>query len=474
MEYEAVIGLEIHVQMDTRTKMFCSCKVEFGAEPNTNVCPVCLGMPGSLPVINKRAVEFAIRAALALNCEVHTESVFARKNYFYPDLPKGYQISQYERPLATNGWVEIDLPDGGKKKVRIRRLHIEEDAGKTIHEGGKSYVDLNRAGTPLMEIVTEPDMRTPEEARIFLETLRNIMRYTGVSRADMEKGQLRCDINVSIRPKGSDKLGTRTEIKNVNSFRFVQKALEYEISRQIEIVKNGGEVVQETRTFDPATGKTYTMRRKEEAEDYRYFPDPDLIPLIVSEEWIEEIKRTMPELPHQRLERLKSQYGLGDYEAKILVQNKELGDFFEASVKEVGEPKMVANWLLNDLLGLLNDKQIPVEDSPVSPKNLAELVKLIKEGVISTKIGKEVIKEMVETGKSAVEIVEEKGLRQITDEKEIRRVVEEVLSRFPKEVERLKSGEEKLIGFFVGQVMKETRGKANPKLVNKIIRELLT
>ncbi len=474
MEYEAVIGLEIHVQMDTKTKMFCSCKVEFGAEPNTNVCPVCLGMPGSLPVINKRAVEFAIRAALALNCEVHTESVFARKNYFYPDLPKGYQISQYERPLATNGWVEIDLPDGGKKKVRIRRLHIEEDAGKTIHEGGKSYVDLNRAGTPLMEIVTEPDMRTPEEARIFLETLRNIMRYTGVSRADMEKGQLRCDINVSIRPKGSDKLGTRTEIKNVNSFRFVQKALEYEISRQIEIVKNGGEVVQETRTFDPATGKTYTMRRKEEAEDYRYFPDPDLIPLIVSEEWIEEIKRTMPELPHQRLERLKSQYGLGDYEAKILVQNKELGDFFEASVKEVGEPKMVANWLLNDLLGLLNDKQIPVEDSPVSPKNLAELVKLIKEGVISTKIGKEVIKEMVETGKSAVEIVEQKGLRQITDEKEIRKVVEEVLSRFPKEVERLKSGEEKLIGFFVGQVMKETKGKANPKLVNKIIRELVS
>ncbi|EDP74950.1 Asp-tRNA(Asn)/Glu-tRNA(Gln) amidotransferase subunit GatB [Hydrogenivirga sp. 128-5-R1-1] len=473
MEYEAVIGLEIHVQMDTQTKLFCSCKVEFGAEPNTNVCPVCLGMPGSLPVLNRKAVEYAVRASLALNCEVHRESIFARKNYFYPDLPKGYQISQYEKPIATNGYLEFELPDGTEKRVRIRRLHMEEDAGKNIHEGSKSYVDLNRAGTPLMEIVTEPDLRTPEEARVFLENLRNIMRYIGVSKADMEKGQLRCDINVSIRPKGSQELGTRTEIKNVNSFRFVQKALEYEIERQVKLVSEGGKVEQETRTFDPATGKTFTMRTKEEAEDYRYFPDPDLLPLKLEKSWIEEIKGTMPELPHQRLERLLSQYGINEYEAKIFVQNKELGDFFETAVSHLNEPKLIANWLLNDLLGLLNEKQIPLEESPVPPEGLAELVKLIKENVISTKIGKEVIKEMVETGKSAGEIVDEKGLKQITDESAIRQIVEGVVAQFPEEVERYRQGEEKLIGFFVGQVMKATKGKANPKLVNQLLREVL-
>ncbi len=473
MEYEAVIGLEIHVQMDTETKMFCPCRVEFGAEPNTNVCPVCLGLPGSLPVINRRAVEFAVRASLALNCEVHRESVFARKNYFYPDLPKGYQISQYEKPVATGGWLDVELPGGERRRIRIRRLHIEEDAGKNIHEGSRSYVDLNRAGTPLMEIVTEPDIRSPEEARIFLETLRSVMRYTGVSRADMEKGQLRCDINVSVRPKGSDRLGTRTEIKNVNSFRFVQKALEYEIERQIKVLSEGGEVVQETRTFDPATGKTYTMRTKEEAEDYRYFPDPDLLPLVLEESWIEEIRNTMPELPHQRLERFLRDYRIGEYEARVLVQNKDLGDFFESAVREGGEPKSTANWLLNDLLGLLNEHQIPLEESPVTPRSLAELVKLINENVISTKIGKEVIREMVETGKEPSRIVEERGLRQITDESALREVVLRVLERFPAEVERYRSGEEKLIGFFVGQVMKETRGKANPRLVNQILREVL-
>ncbi len=473
MEYEAVIGLEIHVQMDTQTKLFCGCKVEFGSEPNTNVCPVCLGMPGSLPVLNKKAVEYAVRASLALGCEVHEESIFARKNYFYPDLPKGYQISQYEKPIATNGMVEIETHEGEKRRIRIRRLHIEEDAGKNIHEGNRSLVDLNRAGTPLMEIVTEPDIRSPEEARVFLETLRNIMRYAGVSKADMEKGQLRCDINVSIRPKGSQELGTRTEIKNVNSFRFVQKALEYEIERQIKVVTEGGEIQQETRTFDPSTGKTYTMRTKEEAEDYRYFPDPDLLPLVVDREWIEEIRANMPELPHQRLARLMDSYGIGEYEAKIFVQNKELGDFFESAVKVTKEPKLIANWLLNDLLGLLNDKQIPLEESPVSPENLAQLVKLIKDNVISSKIGKEVIKEMVDTGKSAEQIVEEKGLKQITDESAIKSIVEEVVNQFPQEVERYRAGEEKLIGFFVGQVMKATKGKANPKVVNQLLREVL-
>ncbi len=473
MEYEAVIGLEIHVQMDTTTKLFCSCRVQFGDEPNTNVCPVCLGMPGSLPVLNRKAVEYAIRAALALNCEVHRESIFARKNYFYPDLPKGYQISQYEKPIATNGWLEFDMPDGSKRRVRIRRLHMEEDAGKNIHEGSKSYVDLNRAGTPLMEIVTEPDLRTPEEARLFLENLRNIMRYTGVSKADMEKGQLRCDINVSVRPKGSQGLGTRTEIKNVNSFRFVQKALEYEIERQIRVVSEGGKIEQETRTFDPASGKTYTMRTKEEAEDYRYFPDPDLQPLLLEDSWIEEIRSSMPELPHQRLKRLLSQYGISEYEAKIFVQNKELGDFFESAVKHYNEPKMIANWLLNDLLGLLNERQVSIEDSPVSPEGLAQLVRLIKEGVISTKIGKEVIKEMVQTGKSANQIVEERGLKQISDEGAIKGIIEQVISQFPQEVERYRAGEEKLLGFFVGQVMKATKGKANPKLVNQLLREAL-
>jgi len=473
MEFEAVIGLEIHVQMDTETKMFCACRVEFGAEPNTNVCPVCLGMPGSLPVINRKAVEFAVRASLALNCRIHRESIFARKNYFYPDLPKGYQISQYEKPLATEGWLDIELPDGSEKRVRIRRLHLEEDAGKNIHEGNRSYVDLNRAGTPLMEIVTEPDLRSPEEARIFLETLRNVMRYTGVSKADMEKGQLRCDINVSVRPKGSEKLGTRTEIKNVNSFRFVQKALEYEIERQIKVLSEGGEVVQETRTFDPATGKTYTMRTKEEAEDYRYFPDPDLLPLVLEEEWVEEIRKSMPELPHQRLERFLRDYGIGEGEARILVHNKELGDFFEVAVRAGGEPKATVNWLLNDLLGLLREKQVTLEESPVSPESLAELVRLLGKGVISSKIGKEVLREMVETGRSASEIVEEKGLKQITDEGVIREVVLKVVGRFPEEVERFRKGEERLMGFFVGQVMKETRGKADPKLVNRILREVL-
>lgn len=469
MEFEPVIGLEIHVQMDTKTKMFCSCPVEFGAEPNSNVCPVCLGLPGSLPVINKRAVEFAIRAGLALNCQINTKSIFARKNYFYPDLPKGYQISQYEEPIAVNGWLEVN-----GKRIRIRRLHIEEDAGKNIHEGSKTLVDLNRAGTPLMEIVTEPDIDSPQLAREFLEKLRNIMRYTGVSRADMEKGQLRCDINLSIRPKGSKEFGTRVEIKNVNSFRFVQKAIEAEMERQIKLVLSGQKVVQETRTFDPSTGLTHPMRSKEEAEDYRYFPDPDLLPLVVPVEWIEEIKRTMPELPEERFQRFVKDYSLDEYSARVLTDNKELGDFFEEALKHYSqEPKLVANWLLNDLLGNLSEVGKDIEDSPVSPKGLAELVRLIKEGVLSSKLAKEVLKEMVATGKDPNEVVEEKGLKQVSDEGQIRAFIEEVLKENPKEVERYRSGEEKVFGFLVGQVMKKAKGKANPQVVNKLLREML-
>ncbi|HAV39847.1 MAG TPA: Asp-tRNA(Asn)/Glu-tRNA(Gln) amidotransferase GatCAB subunit B [Aquificaceae bacterium] len=469
MEFEPVIGLEIHVQMDTKTKMFCSCPVEFGAEPNSNVCPVCLGLPGSLPVINRRAVEFAIRAGLALNCQINTKSVFARKNYFYPDLPKGYQISQYEEPIAVNGWLEVN-----GKRIRIRRLHIEEDAGKNIHEGSKTLVDLNRAGTPLMEIVTEPDIDSPQLAREFLEKLRNIMRYTGVSRADMEKGQLRCDINLSIRPKGSKEFGTRVEIKNVNSFRFVQKAIEAEMERQIKLVLSGQKVVQETRTFDPSTGLTHPMRSKEEAEDYRYFPDPDLLPLVVPVEWIEEIKRTMPELPEERFQRFVKDYSLDEYSARVLTDNKELGDFFEDALKHYNkEPKLVANWLLNDLLGNLSEVGKDIEDSPVSPKGLAELVRLIKEGTLSSKLAKEVLKEMVATGKDPNEVVEEKGLKQVSDEGQIRAFIEEVLKENPKEVERYRSGEEKVFGFLVGQVMKKAKGKANPQVVNKLLREML-
>jgi aspartyl-tRNA(Asn)/glutamyl-tRNA(Gln) amidotransferase subunit B len=471
-DWEAVIGLEIHVQMKTATKMFCSCKVEFGAEPNSNVCPVCLGMPGALPVINKKAVEYGIRAGLALNCKIHNLSVFARKHYFYPDLPKGYQISQYELPLATDGYLDIELEDGTSKRVRIRRLHLEEDAGKNIHEGKKTYVDLNRAGTPLMEIVTEPDINSPEEARIFLETLRNVMRYIGVSDADMEKGQLRCDINVSIRPKGSKELGTRVEIKNVNSIRFVQKALEYEIERQIKVKERGGQIVQETRTFDPSTGKTYTMRSKEEAEDYRYFPDPDLLPLKVSDEWINRVRESMPELPHQRLERYIN-LGLDKNVAKALVDHKEYGDYFEEVLKLYEDPKAVANWVLNDLLGNLRDLEIPWEENPVTPQRLAELLKLIKDGTISVKIAKGLLKEMLQTGKSAKQLVEEKGLKQITDEGAIKQIVEEVLKENPDAVEKYKNGQTKVIGFLVGQVMRKTKGKANPQLVNKILRELL-
>jgi len=470
MEFEPVIGLEIHLQLDTQTKMFCPCPVEFGAEPNSLVCPVCLGLPGSLPVVNKRAVEYAIRAALALNCKVHTFSVFARKNYFYPDLPKGYQISQYEQPLATDGWVEVN-----GKKIRIRRLHLEEDAGKNIHEGNKTYIDLNRAGTPLIEIVTEPDIDSSELAREFLETLRNILRYAGVSKADMEKGQLRCDINLSLRPKGTDQLGTKVEIKNVNSFKFVQKAIESEIERQAKILSTGGKIVQETRTFDPSTGLTHSMRTKEEAEDYRYFPDPDLLPLVIKEEWIEEIKATMPELPKQRYERFIRDYALSSYEAKVLTDLKELGDFFERTLSFYPEdPKLTSNWLLNDFLGQLRDRGLSLEDSPVDPEKFSKLIKLIGEGVLSSKLAKEVLAQMFETREDPEVIVEKRGLKQITDEDSLMAIVQEVLNAHPKEYERLKSGETKLMGFFVGQVMKATKGKANPQLVNKILNEVLS
>ncbi len=473
MEFEAVIGLEVHVQMATKTKCFCGCKVEYGAEPNTNVCPICLGMPGSLPVLNKKALEYAIKASLALNCEVHELSVFARKNYFYPDLPKGYQISQYDKPLATNGYIDLKV-DGKTNRVRIHRLHMEEDAGKTIHEGKYSYVDLNRAGTPLMEIVSEPDIRSGLEARLYLEKLRNIMRYIGVSNADMEKGQLRCDVNISLRPKGSDKFGTKVEIKNINSFRFVQKAIEYEIERQARLLRKGEKIVQETRLFDEKSGKTFSMRSKEEAHDYRYFPDPDLIPVRITKEYIEEIRKSLPELPDEKAERYVKEYKLTEYDADVLVADKERAKYFENAVEKYSKsPKAIANWIINELLGKLNEAGIPISDSPVKPEHIAELVELIDKGDISTKIAKEVFEEVFKTSKSPKQIVEEKGLKQVSDEGEIRKIIEEIIAQFPKEVEKYKAGNKKLLGFFVGQVMRATKGKANPKLVNKILSEIL-
>ena len=472
-DFEPVIGLEVHVQMATETKCFCSCKVEFGAEPNTNVCPVCLALPGSLPVLNKRALEYAIKASLALNCKVHELSVFARKNYFYPDLPKGYQISQYDKPLATDGYIDIKV-DGKHERIRIHRLHMEEDAGKTIHEGNHSYVDLNRAGTPLMEIVSEPDIRSAVGARLYLEKLRNIMRYIGVSDADMEKGQLRCDVNISLRPKGEEKFGTKVEIKNLNSFRFVQKAIEYEIERQAKVLSKGGTIEQETRLFDPSSGKTFVMRTKEEAHDYRYFPDPDLIPVRITAAYIEEIKNSLPELPDQKEQRFISEFGLTEYDADVLVADKDRALFFEKAVEVYSKnPKAIANWIINELLGKLNEAGIDITESPVKPEHIAELVELIDSGTISTKIAKEVFEEVFKTSKSPKQIVEEKGLKQVSDEGEIRKIVEEVLANHPAEVEKFKAGNQKLMGFFVGQVMKATKGKANPKLVNKILQELL-
>ncbi|WP_457625831.1 Asp-tRNA(Asn)/Glu-tRNA(Gln) amidotransferase subunit GatB [Persephonella sp.] len=472
-DFEPVIGLEVHVQMSTRTKCFCSCKVEFGAEPNTNVCPVCLALPGSLPVLNKKALEYAVKASLALNCKVHELSVFARKNYFYPDLPKGYQISQYDKPLATDGYIDIKV-NGKVERIRIHRLHMEEDAGKTIHSGKYSYVDLNRAGTPLMEIVSEPDIRSAVGARLYLEKLRNIMRYIGVSDADMEKGQLRCDVNISLRPKGDEKFGTKVEIKNINSFRFVQKAIEYEIERQTKLLKKGKKIVQETRLFDEKTGKTFTMRTKEEAHDYRYFPDPDLIPVRITTAYIEEIKSSLPELPDQKEKRYVKQLNLTEYDAEVLVADKDRALFFEKAIDTYPKnPKAVANWIINELLGKLNEEGIEITDSPVKPEHIAQIVELIDSGAISSKIAKEVFEEVFGTGKEPKQIVEEKGLKQVSDEGEIRKIVEEVLAKHPAEVEKYRSGNTKLMGFFVGQVMKATKGKANPKIVNKILSQLL-
>jgi len=479
MEYEAVIGLEVHVQLNTRSKIFCGCSTEFGAPPNTHVCPVCMGQPGVLPVLNKEVLYKAIKAGLALNGEIALYSKFDRKNYFYPDLPKGYQISQYDLPIMKNGYLDITLSSGEVKRIGITRMHMEEDAGKLIHSEGEavSYVDFNRAGVPLLEIVSEPDMRSSEEAYFYLKELRNIMKYIEVSDVNMEEGSLRCDANVSIRPKGEKRFGTKVEIKNMNSFNSVKRAIEYEIARQIEILESGGTIVQETRLYDAEKNKTFSMRTKEEAHDYRYFPEPDLPPIVIDKSLIEEIRNSLPELPVERRKRFVTEYSLTQFDANLLTEEKELADYFEYCVKNSRiEPKKFANWIQSEVLAVLNEKNITIKEfeNIVQPGELINLLSFIEDGTISGKIAKDVFLEMINTRKCAREIIELKGLKQITDSSEIERWVNEVIDKNPKEVEKYRQGNEKILGFFVGEVMKLSKGKANPKLVNEILRKKLS
>lgn len=474
MKYEAVIGLEVHAQMLTDSKMFCGCSSKFGSEPNSQTCPVCIGMPGVLPVINRKAVEFTIRTGLATNCKISAFSRFARKNYFYPDLPKGYQISQYELPICEGGHIDI-VVDSVEKRVGLTRIHMEEDAGKNIHEGAGnfSFVDLNRAGTPLMEIVSEPDIRSPKEASEYMRELRTILQYLSVCDGNMEQGSLRCDANVSLRPVGQKELGVKVEIKNINSFRFVEKALEYEIKRQTHILEEGGKIIQETRLWDPSANTTQSMRTKEEAHDYRYFPEPDLLPIAADEKWIDEIRRSLPELPDAKRERFISEYGLPEYDADFLTSEKSVAIWFEDAVKAGGSPKALSNWIMGELMSFLNEEDKTIDECPIRPLQLAGMLRLIDNGTISGKIAKKVFEDMYRTGKDAEDIVKEKGLVQISDTSEIERAVDDVITKNPNEVERFRAGDEKLIGFFVGQVMKLTKGKANPQVVNELLRKKL-
>jgi len=475
MNYEVVIGLEVHAQMLTGTKIFCGCSTQFGSEPNTQTCEVCIGMPGVLPVLNRKALEFAIRTGLAMNCTISPYSRFARKNYFYPDLPKGYQISQYEHPICEHGHVEI-MVDGVLKRIGITRIHMEEDAGKNIHEGGGNYsfVDLNRTGVPLMEIVSEPDIRSPREASEYMKKLRAILRYLGVCDGNMEQGSLRCDANVSIRPAGQKEFGTRAEVKNINSFRFVEKALEYEIKRQVRVLQEGGKVIQETRLWDSAKGITESMRSKEEAHDYRYFPEPDLVPIMADERWISEIRAGLPELPDARRGRFVSEYGLPEYDADLLTSEKAVAEWFEEAVKSGGQPKTVSNWMMGELMRLLNEENKQIDECLLRPARLAGMLLLIEKGTISGKIAKTVFEEMYRTGKDAGEIVREKGLLQISDESAIEKAVDEIIAKHPGEADRYRAGDEKLLGFFVGQVMKTMKGKANPQVLNGMLKKKLS
>ena len=474
MEFEPVIGLEVHAQLKTETKIFCGCSTEFGAPPNTHTCPVCLGMPGVLPVLNRKVVDYTLRTALATDCRINPESRFARKNYFYPDLPKGYQISQYELPLAEKGTIDIGL-NGQRKRIGITRIHMEEDAGKLIHDPGRpqSRVDFNRTGVPLMEIVSEPDIRSPEEAGAYLRQLRAIVRYIGVCDGNMEEGSFRCDANISIRPKGSDSFGTRAELKNLNSFRHVEKALKYEIRRQIEIVTDGGQIIQETRLWDPDQNRTHGMRGKEEAHDYRYFPDPDLLPLVIDDDWIDRIRTTLPELPDAKRARFISQYGLPAYDAQILTTSREMADYFEVCLKWCKNPKLVSNWVMVELTGFLNNTVKTIDQSPVTAEHLGKMLQMVDDDAISGKIAKIVFTEMATTGQPPGKIVEKKGLVQVSDADALGAIVDKVLADNSAQVTDYKNGKTKIIGYFVGQVMKLTKGQANPKMVNEILRKRL-
>ncbi len=474
MEYEAVIGLEIHAQLLTDSKAFCSCTTRFGAEPNTNTCPICQGMPGVLPVLNRKALEFTVRMALACNCEINEVSRFAQKNYYYPDLPKNYQISQYELPVAKGGWVEVETIEG-IRRVELTRIHMEEDAGKLIHDERKpvSYVDLNRTGVPLIEIVSEPDIRSPEEAAAYLRSLRSILVYLEICDGNMEEGSFRCDANVSIRPRGETELGVKTELKNMNSFRNVQRGLQYEIDRQTAMIQEGERITQETRLFDPSTGTTASMRSKEQAHDYRYFPDPDLLPLRVPPELVQRIRKELPELPAQKKDRFIKQFSIPFYDAGVLTASRDMAAYFEETVRLCPNPKIVSNWIMTELMRELKGEESGISRCPVSPKDLADLLNLINDGTISGKIAKTVFEEMFATGRAARTIIEKKGLLQVSDTTELTDVIRKILDDNPGEVAKFLAGKTKVMGFFVGQVMKATKGKGNPAVVNRILAEEL-
>ena len=478
-QYEPVIGLEVHAQMLTASKAFCSCSTDFGSEPNSSVCPVCLGLPGVLPVLNRNLVEFILRMGLATNCSIAPHSIFARKNYFYPDLPKGYQISQYEEPICANGWVEIELEDGSRKKIGITRIHMEEDAGKSIHDqDSDTLVDVNRCGVPLIEIVSEPDLRSPREAYLYMHKIRQLVTYLGICDGTMEEGSLRCDANVSVRKKGEQALGTKTEVKNMNSFRFVEKAIEYEINRQIDVLESGEKVVQQTLLWDSNKGVVTPMRSKEEAHDYRYFPDPDLVPVLVGEEWKSKIKKSLPELPAVRRDRFVDAYKLPKYDADVLTTEKELADYFENVANTLAKKndetyKLASNWTMTDVLRVLNEQHVALQDFPVSPGHLGDMINLIVDGTISGKIAKDVFEEMLKSKDSPKAIVEKKGLMQVSDESAIGKVIDDILAKNADQVQAYLGGKNQVFGFFVGETMKAMKGKANPKVVNEVLREKL-
>lgn len=475
--FEAVIGLEIHAQLTTATKIFCGCSTAFGAAPNAHTCPVCVGLPGALPVLNRRAVDLAVTAAVALGCEVHERSVFARKNYFYPDLPKGYQISQYEQPLATGGGVQLPRSTGDRF-VRLTRIHMEEDAGKSLHEGfadsdRKTYLDFNRSGVPLVEVVTEPDMRSAEEAAVCFETLRQILVWLGVNDGNMDEGSLRCDANVSVRRRGDTALGTKTEVKNVNSFRYLEKAIDYEIARHLDVIRGGGRIVQETRLFDAAQGKTYAMRSKEEAHDYRYFPEPDLPPLMIDAARREALRRALPELPEVRRRRFITEYALPEYDAALLTQTRGLANYFEETARVSGNPKASSNWIMGEILRMMKETGVAIAAVPIAPAALAELIAIVDRGTVSSTVAKVVFATMYESGRGAGEIVAAEGLAQISDTSSLQPIVERIVASHPDVVAEIRAGKDRKFQFLVGQVMKETRGKGDPKLVTDLMRTVI-